>query len=123
VHRENEERKVIITELTRGGSGLGLEGRTAVMNDEVRNRETGEHMGIMACFRSQHYLFSFHHSLSGHKMFPLAMQPSAESLTHRSLEHSALFQQAGLGQASVTDSRAAAAALFTQRSLNPFGGG
>jgi hypothetical protein len=49
--------------------------------------------------------------------------PPAAPLTHRSLEHSTLFQQAGLGQAAVTDSRAAAAALFTQRSLNPFGGG
>jgi hypothetical protein len=57
-------------------------------------------------------------------MLPMTMHnPSAESLTHRSLEQSTLFQQAGLGQAPVTDSRAAAAALFTQRSLNPFGGG
>jgi hypothetical protein len=51
------------------------------------------------------------------------LNPSAESLAHRSLEHSTLFQQAGLGQAAVADPRAAAAALFTQRSLNPFGGG
>jgi hypothetical protein len=50
VHRENEERKVIIMELTRGGSGLGLGGRTAVMNDEVRNRETIEHTGRRASF-------------------------------------------------------------------------
>jgi hypothetical protein len=51
------------------------------------------------------------------------LNPSAESLAQRSLEHSALFQQAGLEQAAVADSRAAAAALFTQRSLNHFGGG
>jgi hypothetical protein len=52
------------------------------------------------------------------------LNPPAESLAHRSLEHSALFQQSGLGQTSVADPRAAAAALFTQRSfnLNPFGG-
>jgi hypothetical protein len=37
VHRENEERKVIIMELTRAvGSGVGLGGRAAIMNDEVR---------------------------------------------------------------------------------------
>ena len=70
VHRENEERKVIIMELTRGGSGVGLGGRTAVMNDEVRNRETIEHMGRRASFHSQHHLFFFHHSLSGYKDVP-----------------------------------------------------
>jgi hypothetical protein len=37
VHRENEERKVIIMQLTRGGSGVWLEGSAAVTNDEVRN--------------------------------------------------------------------------------------
>jgi hypothetical protein len=36
VHRENEERKVIIGELTRGGSGGGLGSRAAATNDEVR---------------------------------------------------------------------------------------
>jgi hypothetical protein len=36
VHRENEERKVIIVELTQGGSGVGLGGRAADTNDEVR---------------------------------------------------------------------------------------
>jgi hypothetical protein len=51
------------------------------------------------------------------------LNPSAESLVHRPLEHSMLFQQAGLGQAAVADPRAAAAALFSQPSLNPFGGG
>jgi hypothetical protein len=41
VHRENEERKVVITELTRGSGGTGTwqGGRTVAMNDEVRNRE------------------------------------------------------------------------------------
>jgi hypothetical protein len=47
------------------------------------------------------------------------LNPSAEILAHRSLEHSTLFQQAGLGHAAVADSRAATA-LFTQHSLNPF---
>jgi hypothetical protein len=57
-------------------------------------------------------------------MLPMTMlNPSAESLAHRSLDHSALLQHAGLGQAAVADPRAAAAALLTQRSLNPFGGG
>jgi hypothetical protein len=37
VHRENEERKVIIMELTRGGSGAGRGGRPAATNDSVRN--------------------------------------------------------------------------------------
>jgi hypothetical protein len=37
VHRENEERKVIIVELTRGGTGVGLGGRVAAKRDEVRN--------------------------------------------------------------------------------------
>jgi hypothetical protein len=36
-NRENEERKVIIMELTLGGFGVGLGGRTAVTNDSVRN--------------------------------------------------------------------------------------
>jgi hypothetical protein len=45
--------------------------------------------------------------------------PPVESLAHRSLEHSPLFQQAGLGQAAIADPRVATAALFTQRSLNP----
>jgi hypothetical protein len=36
VHRENEERKVIIVELTRGSSGAGLGSRAAATNDEVR---------------------------------------------------------------------------------------
>jgi hypothetical protein len=63
VHRENEERKVIITELTQGGSGAGREGRAAVTNDEVRNRETTGHMGTGDNFHSQHFLFTFHHSV------------------------------------------------------------
>jgi hypothetical protein len=50
------------------------------------------------------------------------INPSAEPLVHRPLEHSMLFHQAVLGQAAVADPRAAAAELFTQRSLNPFGG-
>jgi hypothetical protein len=52
------------------------------------------------------------------------LNPPAESLAHRSLEHSTLFPYAGLGQAAVADPRATAAGLFTQRSLNlnPFGG-
>lgn len=55
-------------------------------------------------------------------MLPMTMHnPSVESLTNRALERSTLYQQAGLGQAA--DSRAAAASLFTQRSLNPYGGG
>jgi hypothetical protein len=37
VHRENEARKVIIMELTQGGSGVGLGGRPVVTNDQVRN--------------------------------------------------------------------------------------
>jgi hypothetical protein len=40
VHRENEERKGIIMELTRGGSGAGRGGRAAATNDLVRNSET-----------------------------------------------------------------------------------
>jgi hypothetical protein len=51
------------------------------------------------------------------------LNPSAESLAHISLEHSTSFQQAGLGLAAMRDSGAAAAALFTHRSLNPFGSG
>jgi hypothetical protein len=70
VHQENEERKVIVMELTRGSSGVGLGGRTVVTNDEVGTRETIEHMGRSASFYSQHYLFSFHHSLPGHKDVP-----------------------------------------------------
>jgi hypothetical protein len=37
VNRENEERKVIIMELTLGGSGVGLGDRTAITNDSLRN--------------------------------------------------------------------------------------
>jgi hypothetical protein len=37
VHRENEERKVVIAELTQGGSGVGLGGRAADTNDEVKH--------------------------------------------------------------------------------------
>jgi hypothetical protein len=48
------------------------------------------------------------------------LNPSAESLAQRALEHS-MF--AGLGQTAVADPRVAAAALFTERSLNLFGGG
>jgi hypothetical protein len=51
------------------------------------------------------------------------LNTSAESLAHRSFEKSTLFQQAGPGQAAVADPRAAASALFTQQSLNPFRGG
>jgi hypothetical protein len=51
------------------------------------------------------------------------LNPSAGSISHRSFGNSTLFQQGGLGQAAVADPRAAASALFTQRSLNPFGGG
>jgi hypothetical protein len=70
VHRENEERKVIIMELTRRGSGVGLGGPTVVMHDEVRNRETIEHMGRRASFHSQQYLFFVHRSLLGYKDVP-----------------------------------------------------
>jgi hypothetical protein len=122
VHRENEERKVIIMELTRGGSGVSLGGRAAVVNDEVRNRETIKHIiGRRASFYS-HHCSPFITLCQVTRMFPMTMcNPSAESLTHRSLEHSTLFQQAGLGQAAMADSGATAAALLTQRSLNPFG--
>jgi hypothetical protein len=51
------------------------------------------------------------------------LNPPAESLAHRSLQQSTLFQQAGLGQAAMADPRVAAAALFSQRSLNPYDGG
>jgi hypothetical protein len=51
------------------------------------------------------------------------LHPSAESLAHGSLEHGALLQHAGLGQATVANPRPAAAALLTQRSLNSFSGG
>jgi hypothetical protein len=44
VHQENEERKVIIMELARGGSRVGLGGRTPLTSAEVRNTETIEHM-------------------------------------------------------------------------------
>jgi hypothetical protein len=47
------------------------------------------------------------------------LHPSAKSFAHESLEYSALLQHAGLGQAAVADPRAAAAALFTQQSVNP----
>jgi hypothetical protein len=43
VHRENEERKVIIMELDRGGSELVQEVDQSYEH-EVRNRETTEHM-------------------------------------------------------------------------------
>jgi hypothetical protein len=51
------------------------------------------------------------------------LNPSAESLRNRSLEHNTLFQEGGLGQAAMADSGAAATALLTQRSLNLFGVG
>jgi hypothetical protein len=124
VHRENEERKVIVMELTRGGSGVGLGGRTAVVDDEVRKRETVEHMGKGLAFTHNVICSPFITICQITRMFPMTMcNPSTESLTHRALEHSTLFQQGGLGQATMADSGAAAAALLGQRSLTPFGVG
>jgi hypothetical protein len=66
VHRENEERKVIIMELARGGSGDGRGGRAAVANDSVRNWETIDRTERWNNFHSQHYFLQFI-TLSDHK--------------------------------------------------------